>query len=234
MDLSAAIPLNIMDIYDYLSILIRLLIAMAMGAVIGYERAYRKSTAGLRTFSIVCVAAALTMIINEHLVSIYDSGDAARLAAQVISGIGFLGMGSIILTSRNQIRGLTTAATLWATAILGLAIGAGMILAGLITFVIMMFIITIMSYISKHLERYNRIITIYLEADKSAGLSQIIHALNERGYEVMQLEKHKTSPEGDLMIQLDIDLKGHFLHSDIIYQLSQLESIHYIEEVRKL
>lgn len=234
MDLLLAIQKNTMDMNYYISILIRLLIAMTMGAVIGYERAYRKSTAGLRTFSIVCVAAALTMIINEHLVAVYGGGDPARLAAQVISGIGFLGMGSIILTSRNQIRGLTTAATLWATAILGLAIGAGMILPSIITFVIMMFIIIIMSYISKHLERYNRILTIYLEADKSTGLPQIISVLNEKGYEVIQLEKHKSSPEGDLMIQFDIDLKGHYLHSDIIYQLSQLESIHYIEEVRKL
>lgn len=218
----------------YISIIIRLIIAMIMGAVIGYERAYKKSTAGLRTFSIVCMAAALTMIINEYLISLYGTGDPARLAAQVISGIGFLGMGSIILTSRNQIRGLTTAATLWATAILGLAIGAGMILSSVITFIIMMFIITVMSHLSKHLERYNRVITIYLEVDKSAGLQQITEALHERGYDVIQLEKHKASPEGDLMIQLDIDLKGRYLHSDIIYQLSQLENIHYIEEVRKL
>lgn len=207
---------------------------MIMGAMIGYERAYKKSTAGLRTFSIVCVAAALTMIINEYLMNIYGTGDPARLAAQVISGIGFLGMGSIILTSRNQIRGLTTAATLWATAILGLAIGAGMIISSIITFIIMMFIITIMSKLSKHLERYNRIITIYLEVDKTTGLQQITENLHEKGYDVIQLEKHKTSPEGDLMIQLDIDLKDRLLHSDVICRLSQLENIHYIEEVRKL
>lgn len=218
----------------YISIILRLLIAMIMGAVIGYERAYKKSTVGLRTFSIVCVAAALTMIINEYLNTIYITGDPARLAAQVISGIGFLGMGSIILTSRNQIRGLTTAATLWATAILGIAVGAGMILSSLITFVIMMFIITVMSRISKRLEQYNRMITVYLEIDKAAGLRQITEALNEKGYEILQLEKHKSSPEGDLMLQMDLNLKAKYLHSDIIYQLGQLESIHYIEEVRKL
>lgn len=218
----------------YLSIFLRLMMAMSMGAVIGYERAYKKSTAGLRTFSIVCSAAAFTMIINEYLIGLYGAGDAARLAAQVISGIGFLGMGSIILTSRNQVRGLTTAATLWATAILGIAIGAGMLLPSLIAFVIMMFTITILSHISKHLERYNRVITIYLEIDRTTGLQQIIEALTERGYEVLQLQKHKSSPEGDLTLQLDLNLNGKYLHSDIIYQLGQMESIHYIEEVRKL
>lgn len=220
--------------YSYLSIFFRLIVAMLMGAVIGYERATKKSTAGLRTFSIVCVAAALTMIINEHLISLYGTGDAARLAAQVISGIGFLGMGSIILTSRNQIRGLTTAATLWATAILGIAIGAGMIIPSCIAFIIMMFIIIVMSRTSKNLAKYNRVITVYLEADKNAGMLQILNMLSSQGYEVIQLEKHKSSPEGDLMLQLELDLKGKYLHSDIIKQLSQVESIHYIEEVRKL
>ena len=227
-------PVHSLDITYYLSIIFRLLVAMIMGAVIGYERAWKKSTAGLRTFSIVCVAASLTMIINEYLIQQYGTGDAARLAAQVISGIGFLGMGSIILTSRNQIRGLTTAATLWATAILGIAIGAGMIIPSIITFVIMLFIIIVLSYLSLHLERYNRKLTIYLEVDKAAGLRQIIDSLTAKGYEVLQLEKHKSSPEGDLMIQLDLNLKGKYLHSDVIYQLSQLESIHYIEEVRRL
>lgn len=222
-----------MHSHYYISIFLRLTLAMGMGAVIGYERAIKKSTAGLRTFSIVCTASAFTMIINEYLIEQYGTGDAARLAAQVISGIGFLGMGSIILTSRNQVRGLTTAATLWATAILGVAIGAGMLFPSLIAFLIMLFTTTILYYISQRLEHYNRYITIYLEIDRSAGLRQIIDALTEQGFEVMQLQKHKSSPEGDLTLQLDLNLKGKYLHSDIIYHLGQMESIHYIEEVRK-
>ena len=229
-----ALTMQFIQDYYYLSVFLRLAIAMTMGAIIGYERASKKSTAGLRTFSIVCAAAAFTMIINEFLIRQYGSGDAARLAAQVISGIGFLGMGSIILTSRNQVRGLTTAATLWATAILGIAIGAGMILPGIIAFMIMLFIIIILSHISKHLERYNRVITIYLEIDKTVGLPQLIEVLTSQGYEVLQLEKHKSSPEGDLILQMDLNLRKKILHADVIYKLSQLESIHYIEEVRKL
>lgn len=226
--------LSFSDFPYYFSFASRLLLAMIMGAVIGYERASKKSTAGLRTFSIVCVAAALTMTINEYLFLNHHSGDITRLSAQVISGIGFLGMGSIILTSRNQIKGLTTAATLWATAILGIAIGAGMVLPSFIAFFIMMFIITVLSHISKHLERYNRVITIYLEVDKQLGMTQIFEELSTSGFEILQLEKQKNTLEGDLLLQLELDLKGKYLHSDIIYQLSHIESIHYIEEVRKL
>lgn len=217
----------------YFSIFLRLAMAMAMGAAIGYERAAKKSTAGLRTFSIVCSAAAFTMIINEYLIDLYGTGDPARLAAQVISGISFLGMGSIILTSRNQVRGLTTAGTLWATAILGIAIGAGMLIPSIIAFSIMLFTTTVLYYISQHLERYNRYITLYLEVDKNAGLRQIIETLTKQGYEVMQLQKHKSSPEGDLTLQLDLNLKGKYLHSDVVSHLSEMESIHYIEEVKK-
>ena len=217
----------------YFSIFLGVAMARAMGAAIGYERAAKKSTAGLRTFSIVCSAAAFTMIINEYLIDRYGTGDPARLAAQVISGIGFLGMGSIILTSRNQVRGLTTAGTLWATAILGIALGAGMLVPSLIAFSIMLFTTTILYYISQHLERYNRYITIYLEVDKNAGLRQIIETLTGQGYEVMQLQKHKSSPEGDLTLQLDLNLKGKYLHSDVVSHLGEMESIHYIEEVKK-
>ena len=224
---------KIMGSVEYLSIIIRLMMAMIMGAVIGYERASKKSTAGLRTFSIVCVASAFTMIINEYLVGNYGTGDSARLAAQVISGVGFLGMGSIIMTARNRVRGLTTAATLWATAILGLSAGAGMIVSSLIAFTIMMFIIIVMSPISRHIEKYNPKITIYIEIDKHAGLQQITEFFAEKNYEILQLEKHMTSPEGDLMIQLELNLNGKYLHSDIIRQLSHWETIHYIEEVRK-
>lgn len=223
-----------MKIAEYISIIIRLMMAMMMGAVIGYERASKKSTAGLRTFSIVCVASALAMIINEYLVYHYGTGDSARLAAQVISGVGFLGMGSIIMTVRNRVRGLTTAATLWATAILGLSVGAGMIVPSFLAFLTMVFIIIVMSPISKHLEKYNRIITIYMEVDQNAGLQQILEFFTEQNYEVLQLEKHMTSPEGDLMLQMELNLNGKYLHSDIIYQLSHWDTIHYIEEVRKL
>ena len=138
------------------------------------------------------------------------------------------------MTASNSVRGLTTAATLWATAILGLSAGAGMIVSSLIAFAIMMFIIIVLSPISKYLEKYNRIITIYMEIDKHTGLQQIIDFFADKNYEVLQLEKHMTSPEGDLMIQLELNLHGKYLHSDIIHQLSQWETIHYIEEVRKL
>ena len=94
--------------------LFRMIIASICGGLIGLEREMKGRPAGLKTFSLVCIGATLAMITNEYI-SIYygGSGDLARMAAQVISGIGFLGAGTIIVTGTNQVRGLTTAAALW-------------------------------------------------------------------------------------------------------------------------
>lgn len=110
-----------------ISTLMRLVFAAVCGGLIGLERELKGRPAGLKTFSLVCVGATLAMITNEYI-SVYvsgGSGDAARMAAQVISGIGFLGAGTIIVTGVNQIKGLTTAAALWVTAALGITIGTG-------------------------------------------------------------------------------------------------------------
>ncbi|MBQ6235988.1 MAG: MgtC/SapB family protein [Clostridia bacterium] len=129
------------SLLQYAEFLIRILVSCFCGACIGYERTKRLKEAGIRTHIIVCCAAALTMIISKYgFVDMNMEGaffpgthstDPARLAAQIISGVSFLGAG-IIFRNGNSVRGLTTAAGIWATAAIGLAIGAGMYVIGLI------------------------------------------------------------------------------------------------------
>jgi putative Mg2+ transporter-C (MgtC) family protein len=116
-----------------LEALIRILIALACGGIIGYEREHKNRPAGLRTHMLVCIGAALVMIVSQYLFTKYSPGvtDPARLGAQVISGIGFLGAGTII-RDRFSVKGLTTAATLWVVACIGLAVGSGYYLMGII------------------------------------------------------------------------------------------------------
>ena len=131
---------------QYAEFFIRVLIACVCGAAIGYERSKRLKEAGIRTHIIVCCAAALTMIVSKYgfadMVTSDDAGlygtkgtDPARLAAQIISGVSFLGAG-IIFRNGNSIKGLTTAAGIWATAGIGLAIGTGMYVIGIFTTVV--------------------------------------------------------------------------------------------------
>lgn len=109
----------------YISIIIRILAAFLLGGVIGMERGMKNRPAGLRTYMLVCVGSCLIMLTNQYIYQVFDTGDPVRMGAQVVSGIGFLGAGTIVVTKRNQIRGLTTAAGLWAAAAVGLAIGIG-------------------------------------------------------------------------------------------------------------
>lgn len=106
------------------SVMIRMVIAVFSGAVIGYGRGQRRS-AGMKTHAMVCLGACLVMCAGEYVAEVYGGSDVTRLGAQVISGIGFLGAGTIIKAPGNKIWGLTTASGLWCSACLGLAVGIG-------------------------------------------------------------------------------------------------------------
>jgi len=114
-----------------LDIAIRLCLAFAAGAIIGFERSSRRQVAGLRTHILIALGASCLMLLSIWLPGQLNGGDPGRIAAQVVTGMGFLGAGAIIRLG-NDIRGLTTAASLWLTAAVGLTIGAGMFLAALI------------------------------------------------------------------------------------------------------
>lgn len=109
----------------YLAVVIRIVCAVVVGGIIGIERSIKNRPAGLRTYMLVCVGACLIMLTNQYIFQMTGNGDPMRLGAQVVSGIGFLGAGTIIVTKHNQIKGLTTAAGLWSAAGVGLALGIG-------------------------------------------------------------------------------------------------------------
>lgn len=120
------------------SMVVRLILAFIFGSILGYEREKRRGSAGLRTHILVCMGSALIMLTSLHLYDMYQgkaSVDPGRIAAGVVTGIGFLGAGTII-RSKEGVKGLTTAASLWISAAIGLAVGCGYISAALITTVI--------------------------------------------------------------------------------------------------
>ena len=110
------------------SVLLRMLLAVLLGGIIGIEREYKHRPAGIRTHILICLGAAMTTLTSQYLyLEMHYLTDLSRLGAQVIAGIGFLGAGTIIVTRGNRIRGLTTAAGLWASAVVGLALGGGIL-----------------------------------------------------------------------------------------------------------
>lgn len=129
------------------SVAFRIVLAVAVGGFIGNERGRHGRAAGLRTHILVCLGAAMTTLMGLYAVNCLGSnGDPLRMGAQVISGIGFLGAGTIMVRNRSHVTGLTTAAGLWATACIGLAIGAGFYWAAIVAFAAVMLTVTVIAH----------------------------------------------------------------------------------------
>ena len=133
-----------------IDIVIRIVLAFIAGGIIGFERSSRRQVAGLRTHILIAVGAATLMVLSIWLPKQMDSGDPGRIAAQVVSGIGFLGAGAIIRLG-NSIRGLTTAASLWLTAAIGIAIGAGLYIAAVTAVVLAIITLVLLNHLERKL-----------------------------------------------------------------------------------
>lgn len=155
-----------------LGVVFRLILAALMGGLIGLERGKHGRAAGLRTHILVCVGAAMTALTNMYLSDVLGfSGDVTRLSAQVISGIGFLGAGTILIRNKSIITGLTTAAGMWATAAIGVAVGYGFYVGAVTATIVCIFSVTVLSYSER--KRKNSI-NVYIELSKISAVDETV------------------------------------------------------------
>lgn len=206
---------------------------MICGGIIGLERSRKNRPAGFRTYMIVCLSSALVMMTNQYIYNNFSGSDPARLGAQVISGIGFLGAGTIMITSRNQIKGLTSAAGLWASACLGLAIGVGFYSGAVIVALIVFIIITFFKKIDYMLTSNNRIINIYTSFKTIEQLDKFIIFCNLSDFKVRNIEITKdTIPhEISVIAIITLEAKERINHVDVIQRLNSFEGLVHIEEL---
>lgn len=167
------------------TVLIRLALASVLGAVIGLERERKDWSAGMRTHMMVCLGAALIIIVSAygfHDILKSDSVvlDPSRIAAQVVSGIGFLGAGIIMFLKPGFIRGLTTASGLWTVAAIGLAVGSGMYIAAIITTVIAFIILLLLQPFEKRFARQFKKHTVHVSIDLSADPAEVLKDLMKK------------------------------------------------------
>ena len=165
-----------MDLSPTLDFVIRLLVASLVGAVIGFERKYRAKGAGIGTHVLVAIGAALFMIVSQHGFDGAPRFDAARVAAGVVSGIGFLG-GGIILKQQNRVSGLTTAAGLWVTAAMGLAVGSGMYILGAASVLIVLLWADITHLLTRKVGK--RQVTVSLTSNDKTALKDALQSLGK-------------------------------------------------------
>ncbi|MCI6647079.1 MAG: MgtC/SapB family protein [Oscillospiraceae bacterium] len=217
----------------FLSMVLRFLTATLAGAVIGYSRGKAQHAAGLRTHILVCIGAAGAMIVGEYLVSVkgFDT-DAARIPAQVISGIGFLGAGSIIVTGRSHVTGLTTAAGLWASACMGLAAGAGYFSCVLVMCVLILLVLEILYKVDKHYVSQSRQMFLYLEMQRGTRMGTVLSLLNEHHVRVYAFDRLGTDTEECLGYRLNVEIEDRDLHrSDLITMMSGIDGVLYVSEM---
>lgn len=215
------------------SMMVRVVLAMVIGGVMGIERSSRNQPAGFRTYMLVCLGAALVMMTNQYVSEYFKTGDPSRLGAQVISGIGFLGAGTIILTKRNQVRGLTTAAGLWAAACTGLAIGIGYyegaIFAGFLIFVVMRF----MRNIDAILFQDARVVSLYLNFESVDYLNLFMEYSRKHNWKIMDMQVNKSKDLGPsgLIVFMLIRLDRRIDHDELVSIVSELDGLIYVEEL---
>lgn len=167
--------------FTTLSAICRMFLAVIAGGIIGLERGHHGKAAGFRTHVLVCLGAAITVLVGIYSAKVLEfSGDPMRLGAQVISGIGFLGAGSILVVGKRHIRGITTAAGLWVTGAIGLALGAGFIWIGLAAVALVVLTMTVMYHMESASDVTGNRTHYYIELNNATVTNEIVTLLRSR------------------------------------------------------
>ena len=217
-----------------LSVFVRLMLSMTLGGVLGVEREQKRRPAGFRTYVIVCLGSTLVMMTNQYAHLYMGAPDPTRIAAQVVSGIGFLGAGTILVTKNNQVRGLTTAAGLWAAAALGLAVGCGFYSGAIMGFLAILISIKVLHTVDYLIYRKSPVVSLYAEVDDIKSVSCLLSYAREHGMALGDLEitKQKQMNGGGICIRGTIRMEQRKPQDVIIQEFGQLPGVSYVEELR--
>lgn len=192
---------------NWVSIILRILLAVLVGGIIGSERGRSGSPAGLRTHILVCVGSAMTALISVYIASIGAFDDIARIPAQVVSGIGFLGAGMIIVKKNNVITGLTTAAGMWATATIGIALGYGFYLGAFIATVACIFTAAVLTRLERRSKKSLHIYAEICAPEKSGKIAEEIRDL--LGHEaLLEVSSARSGTNGNIGIYITASTTG--------------------------
>lgn len=218
---------------EIIDIVIKMVLALLCGGILGIERERKKRPAGFRTYMLVCLGATLVMMTNQYIYERYNTGDPARMAAQVISGIGFLGAGTIIVTGHNREKGLTTAAGLWAAACVGLAIGIGFYEAAMVGALMIFMAMVIMHRLERRITTPAKLILLYVEMSKMSVIKSIRSYIRENDIELvdMEIEKAGNTCETGFAVLLSIKIPNKGMREEILMMIGAIEGVAYAEEI---
>lgn len=217
-------------VFGFESIVLRLLGALFCGAMVGVDREMRNKKAGLKTHVLVCLGAALCVIVSECVILGREgvTTDATRVAANVVTGVGFLCAATLWTRGNGSLHGLTTAAGLWTTAIIGLACGAGWLEVGLLAAVIVLVVFAVLGRADAYIERISRGFDLYAEIVDYEAVPRLLDVLHAHGVRFSGLQVSK-SPVGTAVVQLSA-VTPHLGEKESLAQsLRELECVRYLE-----
>lgn len=227
------IPLEALRPVTYLAVALRILMAAVLGGLMGLERGLKNRAAGLRTYMLVCIGACMIMLTNQFIYQSTGVGDPVRMGAQVISGIGFLGAGTIIVTRRSQVKGLTTAAGLWTAAGVGLALGIGFYEAALVGAFVVLVVMTLMQYMDNKMRRKTKSFEIYVELSAKATLGDLLRQIREMEIDIRDVQKQTgTDVDGNIRAYTaTLESKKRTEHNLILEKIVTIDGVIYIESL---
>lgn len=217
-----------------LTVFFRLLLAVACGGLIGLEREYKRRPAGFRTHILICLGAVMTTMTGQYLATYmhYDM-DVTRLGAQVVAGVGFIGAGTIIVTKRQRVKGLTTAAGLWTVAIVGLSLGAGFYEGGLLVTLLVLGAELVLSKLEYRMLRNSPEVNLFVEYTEKSVLDEILRQLREGNIKVLNVEitRARKDEQHNACVIFSLRLNKKNPLQKLIQQLLQTEGILSVEEL---
>ncbi|WMJ83699.1 MgtC/SapB family protein [Oscillospiraceae bacterium LTW-04] len=217
---------------NIVSIFVRFAFTIFCGGIIGMERGKKRHPAGLRTHLVVCIGSASVMMVSQYIALYFSANtDPARLGAQVISGIGFLGVGTIVVTGHNQVKGLTTAAGLWASACMGLAIGIGFYEGALIMCLFLYMVLEVLERLDEQYLKTSNNIKLYIEYAHTMRLSSVITHLRDKGWKTHAIEQLKTDCDCAAMLVTLSHAGKRQAHDILLEGLRALDGVCFAEEI---
>ena len=224
------------------SVFIRLILALILGGLIGLDRALRHRPAGPRTYALVCVGAALTMVLSQYEYVMLTTDwapmaeavglktDVSRFGAQVINGIGFLGAGTVIATNQQKVKGLTTASGLWASACL---VGSGFYEAAIFAFLLILVTMWLLRPLEEVIIERSRNINIYVEFRSIADMGEILKTIKDQDINIFDMDIHHGKEQ---IVQkpnavLYLRMPHRAPHHELITLLSDLDEVYTVKEI---
>ena len=226
--------LEILSELNMISVSVRMLLAMLLGGVLGLEREQYKRAAGFRTFIIVCVGSALATMTGIYMKEIALSTEVARIPAQIISGMGFLGAGTILVTRNSKVKGLTTAASLWTSACIGIAVGAGFYAGAILGTLAIMLVLGILRLLESSMRHKSRECEIYLEATSNSVMRQIVRMSKANDIKTFDFEVSSIDDGKERVLSIIFRAKRN--KSDMTWEeyveaLENLSDVIFVEEI---